>query len=174
MVGLLEVRHSDQPPIVAIRPAMIGAGEMLGIAYLGATQPVAAMAADVEKGMDLPSAVPHDQHGVFSHVGAEEIARVSNLALMAEEQPAAREDLLQLLLVDLLVDEDTPTNEALLDIHQLFDVGRHGALLPSPTVFAKRLWDKDILTYPSGSVKTLTLPISFDAAYGGLLRRRRS
>src|SRR5438093_1143863 len=83
-----------------------------GVAAFGAAQPVAAMATDVEESVDLPAAVAHDQYRVFAHVGGEEIAGQRDLAVVAEEEPAAREDLLQLLFVDPRLDEDAPADEA--------------------------------------------------------------
>jgi hypothetical protein len=73
---------------------MIGTGETLRVTRICPAQPVTTMAADVEKGVDLSLAVSHHQHGVFTHVGTEEVAGVGYLALMAQEQPAAGEDLL--------------------------------------------------------------------------------
>src|SRR5229473_160336 len=54
MIGLLQVRHAGELPVIAIGPAVIGAGEAGGVSGLGAAQPIAAMTADIEEGMDLP------------------------------------------------------------------------------------------------------------------------
>jgi len=62
---------------------MIGTGEGRGIADIGPAQPVAAMVADVEKGADLPLAVPHHQDRVLAHGGTKEVARAGDLALVA-------------------------------------------------------------------------------------------
>ena len=53
VIGFLQIRHAGQPPVIAIGPAVIGAGKARGIAGIGAAQPVAAMAADIQKGVDL-------------------------------------------------------------------------------------------------------------------------
>src|SRR5712691_4102608 len=126
MVGLFEGRDPHQLPVVAIGPAVIGAGESSGVPHVGPTQPVAPMAADVEKGVHLPRAVAHHQDRVLAHGGTEEVAGLGDLALVAQKQPATGEDLLQLLLVDLLLDEDAPTHEALLSIDQMFYLCPHG------------------------------------------------
>src|SRR6516162_7662197 len=49
VIGFLEVRDADQPAVVAIGPAVIGAGEGGGIAGIRAAQPVAAMTTDVQE-----------------------------------------------------------------------------------------------------------------------------
>src|SRR5215831_1156467 len=131
IIGFLQGGHPHQLAIVAIRPAMIGTGEGRGIANIGSAQPVAAVAADVEKGADLPRAVPHHQDRVLAHGGTEEVAGVGDLALVAQKQPAAGEDLRQLLLVDLWLDKDAPADQAALGIHQTPWV-RHHATSPYP------------------------------------------
>ena len=85
------------------------------------------MAADVEKGVDLAPRVPHNQHRVLAHIGAEEVAGFGYLAFMAKEQPAAGKDLLQLLLVYILFDEYPPANQPALSIHQTTNVCDHDA-----------------------------------------------
>ena len=89
---------------------MIGAGEARGIAGIGAAQAVATVAADIEKRMHGAGTVAHDKHRVLAHIGREEIAGLGDLALMAQKEPAARKDALQLLLVDLPLDENAPAD----------------------------------------------------------------
>jgi hypothetical protein len=71
---------------------MIGTGKMLGVVSIGPAQPIATMMADIEKGPDLTIAVPHHQHRVLTHVGAEEVAGTGDLTFVAEEQPTAGKD----------------------------------------------------------------------------------
>src|SRR5262249_13429209 len=104
---------------------MISAREIAGIAGIGPAQPGPPVAAYVEEGAHRAPAVPHHQDRVFSHIGAEEIPRIGDLALMAQKQPAAGEDALQLLLVDVALDENAPTDEAVIDINQTLDVRQH-------------------------------------------------
>src|SRR5271166_4022727 len=125
VIGFLQIRHADQPPVIAIGPAVIGAGEGGGIAELGAAQPVAAMAADIQKGMHLARRVAHNENRVFAHVSGEKIAGLRDLALMAQKEPAARENALQLLLINIRLDEDAATDEAILGIDQPERVGFH-------------------------------------------------
>jgi hypothetical protein len=62
-----------------------------GIAGIRTAQPVAAMTAHLQEGVNPPSSVVHHQDRVFAHVGGEELTRVWDLALVAQKQPA-RED----------------------------------------------------------------------------------
>ena len=67
MIGFAQVRHARQVPVVAERPAMIGADEARRVAVVGATQPVAAMATDIEERTHGSGTVTHHQHRVFAH-----------------------------------------------------------------------------------------------------------
>ena len=95
------------------------------------------MTADVQEGVDLALGVAYDQDRVLTHVGAEEVPRLRDLAFVAEEQPAARKDPLQLLFVDLPLDEDASADQSVIGIDEITDVCHHGTLLtrlhdPSP------------------------------------------
>ena len=85
VVGFSQIRHADQPAVIAIGPAVIGTGECRGIADLGAAQTIAAMAADIEERANLTRCVTDDQDRVFAHVSAEKITRLRNLAVVAQE-----------------------------------------------------------------------------------------
>src|SRR5499425_991708 len=104
---------------------MISTGEGSGIADIGPAQPIAPMPADVEEGVDGALAVAYHQDRVFTHKRAEEVAGLGDLTLMAQKQPAAGEDLHQLLLVDLRLDEDAPADQPLRGVHQRLDVRCH-------------------------------------------------
>src|SRR5215813_3678998 len=125
VIGFLEERDADQRSIVAIGPAVIGTRERGGVAGIGSAQPVAAMAAHVEEGVNLAVRVAHDQDRVLPYVGREEVARLRDLALVAEEEPAASEDPLELLLVDLSLDEDATADQSVLGIDEIPDVPDH-------------------------------------------------
>ena len=123
VIGLLQVRHAGQPPVVAVGPAVIGAGKAGGVAGVGTAQPVAAVPADIEEGAHRAVGVAHHQHRVLAHIGREKIARQRDLAVVAQKQPTAGEDLFQLLLVDLRFDEDAPADQPLVGIDQLARFG---------------------------------------------------
>src|ERR1700740_1666519 len=99
MVGFLEIRDASEPAVIAVGPAVIGAGETGSISGVGSAQTVAAMPADIQERPHLAGTVAHDQHWIFAHIGREEVARLWDLALVAEKEPRARENLLEFLLV---------------------------------------------------------------------------
>src|SRR5687768_5228337 len=101
---------------------MIGARERAAVAGASAAEPRSTVATDVQERMHAAVAVAHHQDGVFTHVRGEEVTRVRNLAFVAEKQPDAREDPLQLRLVDVRINEDAATDEAVVGINQLLEV----------------------------------------------------
>src|SRR5262249_23260643 len=113
-----------------IGPSVIGTRERGGVAGIGSAQPVAAMAAHVEEGVDLAVRVAHDQDRGLPHVGREEVARLRDLALVAEGEPAASEEPLELLPGDLSLDEDATADHSVLGIDEISDVSDHVALPP--------------------------------------------
>ena len=108
VVGFLQAWHGNELPVGAVGPAMVGADERGGVAGVSTANPVATVAAYIEESVDSAVLSARHQHRVFTHVGGEEVARLRDLGLMAQVKPAAGENLLQLLLVDVLFDEDAP------------------------------------------------------------------
>ena len=133
MVGLAEIRHADQPAVGAVAPAVIGAGEDGRVALVVAAHLHAAMAAGIEEHMDLAGPVAAQDHRFLAHARDEVVAGVRDLALVADKQPSAGEDALQLLAVDLLVDEDLAADLPLRRSTRpgRYPVCRHLRLLPS-------------------------------------------
>ena len=82
------------------------------MALVGAADRVAAVAAAVDDHLRVAVVVADGDDAVFADEGHEEIAGVGDLAVVAHEVPCAREDLLQLELIDVLVAEDAPVDEA--------------------------------------------------------------
>jgi hypothetical protein len=72
-------------------------------------------------------AAARDQHRVLAHLGLgrEKVAGPWDLALVAQEQPAAGKDLLQFLFIDLLLDEDAAADEAAIGVDERVHVRRH-------------------------------------------------
>ncbi len=66
--------------------------------------------------MDLAGAVATEDDQFLAHAGNEEIARVRDLALVADKQPGAGEQPLLLLRVDLVVDENLAADLPLAQI----------------------------------------------------------
>src|SRR5579871_3079623 len=105
------------PAFEVIAPAVERTGEHAGVAFVIAAHAVPPMTAGVEKDVHLTLLVPHDDHRLFAHSPEDIIARIRNLAFVAHKEPGAREDLLELLLVDLRIEEYLPANEAVLLIN---------------------------------------------------------
>ena len=139
VIGLLQIRHADQLAVIAVGPAVIGAAEAGRIAVIGSAQPVAAMPADIEEGAYHSIGAAHYQDGVFTHIGREEIAGFGDLALMAQKEPAAGEDALQFLAVDLRLDKDAAADQSVLAVDETTDIAGHVILPQSAAAACARL-----------------------------------
>ena len=106
MIGLAEIGDADQLAVGAVAPAVIGAGENRGVAFVVAAHLHAAVAARIQEDVDLAGPVAAQDHQFLAHARDEEIAGVRDLAFVTDEQPGAGEQPLLLLAVDLLVDKD--------------------------------------------------------------------
>src|ERR1700732_778785 len=118
VVGLAERGHADQLAVGSIAPAVIGAGEDRRAALVVAAPLHAAMAARIEEDMDLAGPVAAQDHRFLAHPRDEEIPRLRDLALMADEQPGAREEPLQFFAVDLLLDTDLAADLPRFHVHE--------------------------------------------------------
>src|SRR6185312_1948695 len=76
--------HTEQLAAVGEGPAVIGAGERLGIALLGAADAGAAMGAAVEQRAELALPVARHDQRPQAQLRGDEIVRVRDLALMRE------------------------------------------------------------------------------------------
>jgi hypothetical protein len=94
------------------------AGEYQRITVVVSAHLHAAMTARVEKHMNCVLPIPAQNDFLFAHARNDEVARLLDLALVSDEQPGTRENLLQLLLVDALVNVDFATDEALFEVDQ--------------------------------------------------------
>jgi hypothetical protein len=88
------------------------------------------VAAGVQENVDLALAVPAQDDGLLAHARDEEISRVADLGLVADEKPHPGEYLLQFLGVDPVVDEYLAADAAAGCVDHLV-VGRHSGELPS-------------------------------------------
>ena len=105
---------------------MVGAGEIPGVAQIGAHDAVAPVAAHVQKGVQLPFAVAGQNHRVFPHVGMKEVVGLRRQRLVPDHQPGPSEDLLLLLGVYVRVDEDAPVQLAGIHVDDLVLPVRNG------------------------------------------------
>jgi hypothetical protein len=84
------------------------AGEDDPAAAFEAAEHGAAVAARVDKGVQLAIAVTRDKYRLAAHISREVIVLVGDLALVREIDPVALEDVLHLEFEDLRVGEDVP------------------------------------------------------------------
>ncbi len=106
MIGFFEIGHAHQLAIGGVAPAVVGAGENGRVAFVVAADLHTSMPAGVQKDVDRLLPVATQEHRFLPHTRYKVIPWLGNLAFMADEQPGAGEDALQLLLVDVFIDED--------------------------------------------------------------------
>src|SRR2546425_9028822 len=128
LVALLVMRHSHEPAVRGVAPAMVGTGEDRCIALVVATHLHAPMPAGVQEDMNPLLPVPDEDDRFLAHAGDEVVAGLGNLALVPDEEPAVGEELLLFLLVELLVDEELAADESLLHV----DERRNRVVLSGP------------------------------------------
>ena len=118
VVGAVHLRHADQRALIVEHPGVEGTGEFRRIALVIAADPHAAVPTIVEEDMQLAMPVPVEDYRFLRHASEDVIARLRHLAFMTDEQPGARENALELVLVDLLAGENIPADHALIEIDQ--------------------------------------------------------
>src|SRR4029450_13199034 len=98
---------------------------------IAAHHAVAAVPAHVQEGVELALAIAGENHRVFAHICMEKVVDLRHEALVPNHQPGTGKDFRHLLVIDGLVDEDTPVNLASLRVND--DVllrGTHTAISP--------------------------------------------
>src|SRR5690349_4218702 len=111
---VLKARAHEVAPGV-IGPGMEGTSEDQAIALVVAADHLTAVPTRVEKRADLlVFAIAHHNDFFGAHTREHEVAGIRDLALVAQQQPGALEDLLLLLLVNIRVDVQLATDRALL------------------------------------------------------------
>ena len=121
-IGLVFQRNPRERPVWRERPPMIIAGTGLGIATIGAANAVPAVGAAVEECFDRSVFLADDDDVVLAHEGAEIVTSFGDLAGVNEEQPAATENALKLLFVELLARVDRPFLAACRRIDQVGNI----------------------------------------------------
>jgi len=131
VIGLGFAGDVFEGAVVAVRPAVIGAHEALGVAVVNATHAVAAVTAHVEERVQPALSVAGQDDRVFTHVGIEEIVGRGHQALVPDHQPGAPEDLLHLVVVDRPIAEDAAVEFAGRGVDDgVFPSGTHTRILP--------------------------------------------
>ena len=116
------LRHALQLAVGGVGPAVIGAGEDRGVALFVAAHLHAAMPARIEEGVNHALLVAAQDDRLFAHPRRVEVAGIWNQAFVADEQPGAGENLVELFLVEIGVDEDFAADEALLGVDETSDI----------------------------------------------------
>ena len=124
VIGFFELRHTDEPTLVVIRPAVVGAGKRSGVAGVQAAHARAAMAAGVQKDPDFSACRPADQDRLLAHIVGNEVARIRELGFMRQIEPTAAEDSLLFVPVDLFVNKDPRADCAFFQVNQVRPVHR--------------------------------------------------
>src|SRR5579883_610522 len=126
VVGILKARYAQQvarhlhyTAVDGVRPAVVRAGERLRVALVVAAHLHAAVPAGIEQDVNPALQVAGKDDGLLAHAGDEVVTRMGDLALVPNEQPGAREDMLLLALVDLLAHEDLTADDAVLQVDQV-------------------------------------------------------
>jgi len=117
LVDLLFV-HAQQAAVAPERPAVVITDELAGIALVGETHPVAAVRTGVEHDADRAVLGAAGDHRILPHIGGDEVALLWHLRFVADKQPAAREDPLQLERIDAFIPEDAAVEGAALQVDQ--------------------------------------------------------
>src|SRR4029453_7549434 len=134
-VGVLRERHAHQRAVGRVAPAVIRALELHRVALVVAAHLHAPVPARIQEHANPSGAVAAEDDRLLAHARREEVARLRDLALVADEEPGAREDALLLLSVDLVAHEDLAADDAALDVDQVLQGPRlragHARLPPS-------------------------------------------
>ena len=97
LAGIEIVAHlpgEQQAAIELIGPLVVGADELRRCALFGGANARAAMAAGIVESSDLSLAVAYDDDRIVANLNREVVARLGHLAIMADEQPVAIENVL--------------------------------------------------------------------------------
>src|SRR5262249_35807276 len=108
-------RHGHQPAIQIEGPAVVEAGEAVGMTAALVDHLGTAMAAAVEQHADAAVTLAHHDDGLTPELGGVGVAGVGDLALMADIEPGPAEQTLHLELEDLRVGVDTPADAPDID-----------------------------------------------------------
>ena len=119
--GPLLERHADEISGDIVRPAMVAARKVLGVAVILAAQLHAAMPALVQEDLDRSVLLANHDDRVLAHVGRQEIAGLSHMRFMAKKQPGTSEDHLLFHVVDILISIDSRIYEAIFFVEQALD-----------------------------------------------------
>ena len=119
VIGFPELRHADQPTAIVVRPAVVGTRERLGIAAVQATQARPAVPAGVEEDAQPSVRVAQHEHGFFAHGVRHEVARIGQLRVVRDVQPAAAEDACLFVFVHARIHERARADGPAFEIDEM-------------------------------------------------------
>src|SRR5713101_2399121 len=114
--------HLWIPPIASVPPSRPSHAAIRSTSPFSSTR--AAVPTRIEEAADPPRAVAAHDDRLLTHARRQIVTRPRDLALVADEEPGAREDPLELLPVDLFVHEDLPADDPTLDVDQTLEATR--------------------------------------------------
>jgi hypothetical protein len=97
------------------------------------------MPARIQKYVDFALFVTAKDYGLFAHPRRIKISRVRNEAFVPNQQPCARENLVELLLVNVRVYKDLTADETVVDIDKLIEFVLPGHAHVSPDLTRRGL-----------------------------------
>ncbi len=148
-VGITMKRQAGDAAVVAIRPAMVGAPEIRGVAHLRAAHLHTAVQAHVEHRTDVALGIARDDEGIVEHPPHDVVAVLRDLRLVCDEHPRTAEQPLLFQLEDLPVVVDVGRNhpaanvvedghQASLSASQRIIPHNRGCRMPSEAVNTQR------------------------------------
>ena len=96
---------------------MVIAYKTPSITGIGKAHFVAAMRAGIQEDLDGAVFLAANDHAIFTHVSGEKIARIGNLRIMSNKQPATGKNLLHFPVVNGLFLEHAAIQPAFVQIH---------------------------------------------------------
>ena len=104
---------------------MVSAGEIAGVAGIGAHNPVAPVPAHIQESPQIAPPVAAQNHRLLAHIGMEKVVGLGNQRLMPEHQPGPPEHLFLFLGVYVRVNENAPVKLPGFHIYDsIFSAGR--------------------------------------------------
>src|SRR6185295_11688411 len=118
----IDHRHERKLTIGAVTPAVVRTSKELRVAAISPAHPIASMPAEIQVRAQPSRQITTENHGLFSHVAHDKIARIGNFAFMSEIEPTAREQAFTLELINLSIGENPPVDEPAFRVDQRFDI----------------------------------------------------
>ena len=116
-------RKTGEPAVVAVRPAVVGAPEVGGVAHLCTAHLHSPVQAHVEHRPDVAVGIAGDDEGVVEDSAHDVVAVLRDLGFVGDEQPGAAEETLLFQLEQLFVVVDVRGDHPAPDVTEDFIEG---------------------------------------------------